>query len=133
MEDKNASQRLSLVLGLMVVVVVLAGATLAWIKLDTRIVWLEVSGTPGMKLSCQLEINGDKAPLMIYPIPKSISAGGSTVGYSIENIGDPGAMTVRVLVGDNANKLVSTTTVEEGQRLVGEVGGFGGFNRVESK
>ena len=39
-------------------------------------------------------------------------------------------MTVRVLVGDNGDKLVSTTTVEEGQRLVG---GFGGFNRVEPK
>lgn len=130
MEEKNSGQRLSFVLGVVVVILVLAGAILAWIKLDTRMVWFYVSGTPGMKLKCQLEINGDKAPLMVYPIPKSISAGGSTVGYSIENIGDPGTMTVRVLVGD---KLLNTTTVEEGQRLVGEVGGFGGFHRVERK
>ena len=80
MEDKTSGQRLSLVLGALVVVVVLAGAVLAWIKLSNRFVFFYVSGTPGMKLNCQLEVNGDKAPPIVVPINKPISVGGLFAG-----------------------------------------------------
>jgi hypothetical protein len=75
---------------------------------------IEVSGAPGMKLVGTLKA-GQAEGLIDGPVPRSIYAKARRVSYTLENVGEPGAMTVRVLFD---GELIDTLTADKDHPIV---------------
>jgi hypothetical protein len=104
-------RRLIVVLGLPILVVGGVAVWLFWTRVEVTI---EVSGSPVMRLAGS--IDADQAHGKIDArLPTTISAKARNVSYTLENVGDSGTMTVRVLID---GKLSDTVTADADHPIV---------------
>ena len=77
-----------------------------WFLLPRPEVTIEISGSPGMKLIGTIKADQEQGQVE-GPVPNTITAKGRSVSYTIENVGEPGDMTVRVLINGNLSDTIT--------------------------
>jgi len=68
---------------------------------------IEVSGSPGMRLVGTIKAGQAEGPID-GPIPRTVFAKARSVSYTLENVGEAGAMTVRVLIDGELSDTITT-------------------------
>jgi hypothetical protein len=92
----------------------LVGATAIWLFWPRPEVVIEINGTPGTNLVGTITA-GQAHGTIEEPVPNTITARARSVSYTIENVGEPGTMTVRVLID---GKVSDTITADRDHPVV---------------
>jgi hypothetical protein len=92
----------------------LIGAAAIWLFWPRPEVVIEINGSPGIRLAGTITA-GQANGTIEGTVPNAITARARHVSYTIENVGDPGTMTVRVLID---GKVSDTLTADEDHPIV---------------
>jgi hypothetical protein len=94
--------------------VLVVGVVAVWLFWPRPEVVIEVDGSPGMKLAG--DIRADQAAGKIEaPIPTNIHAHARSVSFTLENVGEPGTMTLRARID---GKEVASLTADKDHPVV---------------